>query len=592
MTTASRNIAISPTISPNSKTEKVLELLTKGINEIPPQIELWVKGAISASKKLKDRDSLFLLYIRWGYYWHRLEQYEKADKYYSRALKTAEKIGNEHFIANIYNNMGLLNIRRNKPARALHFLFKTLSFQIDSQKCAVYSNIGTIFFSQKKYAKALTFYESALGNALINDTKYIFNAYINVGVALQHLDRYEEAVDYYQKSLDIMGDTERHLETKAACFENFGEIRLEQGQYAEASHYLNQAIALYSELKQSKRLSVCFRSIGKIYLAQQKYEKAYTSLQESLLHTRKQTHVVEEKETLEVLIQYCKETEQWKKCTGYQDQLIQLQSKYFYPERKEKVDEILAQKEEEFDVLIEKNLRIEQQNQRLQQYNRELKQYAFIVAHDLKEPLCNITGFSTLLNSKYKNLLNDEVIELLKYIEGGAHYMHNLLEDLLKYTTLHLDEDKVAKLDTNKALQKILTQLQPQIEAAKATVEVENLPKISTEPKHFQWLMMQLIENALKFHHPDKPCHIHIRTYKKHNRQYIEVKDNGIGIEAEQRQKIFLIFQRLHKQNYDGTGIGLAICKKIVSLYNGEIGLQSNVGEGTSFFFSLPSTSK
>ncbi|MGB1242843.1 MAG: tetratricopeptide repeat protein [Chitinophagales bacterium] len=588
MTTVSRKITISPPISPSSKTENVLGLLMKGINEIPPQIEMWVKDAISVSKKIKDRNSLFLLYIRWGYYWHRLEEYEKADKYYSRALKTAEKTGNERFIANIYNNIGLLNIRRNKPARALHFLFKTLSFQIDNQKCAVYSNIGTIFFSQKKYEKALMFYENALDNALINDVKHIFNAYINVGVALQHLDRYDEAVVYYQKSLEIIGDTERHLETKAACFENFGEIRLEQKQYTESLQYLNQAIEFYLELKQSKRMAVCFRSIGKIHLAQEKYADAYDSLQKSLLHTRKQNYVVEEKETLEVLIQYCKETDQWKKCSGYQDQLIKLQSKYFYPERKEKVDEILAQKEEEFDVLMEKNLRIEQQNQRLQQYNRELKQYAFIVAHDLKEPLCNITGFSTLLNSKYKNQLNKEVIELLKYIEGGAHYMHNLLEDLLKYTTLYFDEDKVTKLNTNKALQKILTQLQPSIESTKATIEVETLPNISIEPKHFQWLMIQLIENALKFRHPDKPCHIHIHTYKKHNRQYIEVKDNGIGIEAEQRQKIFLIFQRLHKQNYDGTGIGLAICKKIISLYNGEIGLQSKVGEGTSFFFSLP----
>ncbi|MFK7908411.1 MAG: tetratricopeptide repeat protein, partial [Chitinophagales bacterium] len=386
MTTASRNIAISPTLSPKPKTETVLELLTKGINEMPPQIELWVKDAISAFKKLKDRDSLYLLYIRWGYYWHRLEQYEKADKYYSRALKVAEKTGNERFIANTYNNMGLLNIRRGKPARALHFLFKALGFQIDSQKCPLYSNIGTIFFSQKKYGKALKFYESALDNALMNDVNHVFNAYINVGVALQHLDRYDEAVECYQQSLQIMGDTTRHLDTKAACFENFGEIRLQQGQYAEAYNYLNEAIALYSELKQSRRLSVCFRSIGKIHLAQQEYEEAYISLQNSLLYTRKQHSIVEEKETLEVLIQYCKETEQWKKCTWYQDQLIELQSKYFYPEQKEKVDEILTQKEEEFDVLMEKNLRIEQQNQRLQQYNRELKQYAFIVAHDLKEP--------------------------------------------------------------------------------------------------------------------------------------------------------------------------------------------------------------
>ncbi|MGB0932350.1 MAG: ATP-binding protein [Chitinophagales bacterium] len=434
----------------------------------------------------------------------------------------------------------------------------------------------------------MEYYQKVLTSSLASKAENIFNAFINVGVALQSLGRYQEAVKYYQKSLQIMGDNERYIDRKAACFENFGETRLAQKKYKDALLYLNKALHFNAELKQFKRIAVCLRLIGKAHLAQQKYEEAYEMLQKSLFYTREYSFVIEEKETLLTLIQYHKETKQWEDCIECQGQLIELQDKYFYPEKKEEVQAILGKKEDELDVLMERNLQIEQQNQQLQQYNRELKQYAFIVAHDLKEPLCNISGFTTLLTNRHKENLSEEALEFLNYIEGGAQYMHSLLEDLLQYSTLQLQEEKIVTLNTNQHLQKVLATLQTQINEVKATIQVSELPQLDIEPKHFQWLMVQILGNALKFSHPDKPCNVLIHSYKKKGKQYIEVRDNGIGIESIQQQKIFRIFQRLHKQNYEGTGIGLAICRKIIDMYGGEIGLQSKVGEGTAFHFSLP----
>lgn len=570
------------------KTEEVLELLVQGVNEMPENIEVLVNEAIPLAKHLKDKKYLFFLYIRWGYYWHRLEKYKDAEKFTVFALRVAQKLENNKFLAYSYNNLGLLYLRQNQYHKALQSLFKALSYNSEELQTSIYSNIGTSFFEQQKFDKALEYYQKVLDNSLASNANNIFNAYINIGVALQSLGKYEEAVKHYQKSLQIMGDNERYIDRKAACFENFGETRLIQKQYDEALFYLNKALQFNVKLKQFKRIAVCLRLLGITYFAQKKYDEAYKSLQKSLFYAREHSFVIEEKEALLALIQYHKETKQWESCIAYQDQLIELQAQYFYPEKKEEVQAILDKKEDELDVLMERNLQIEQQNQRLQQYNRELKQYAFIVAHDLKEPLCNISGFTTLLTTKHKENFDEEAREFLKYIEGGAQYMHSLLEDLLQYTTLQFQEEKIVRINTNQHLQKVLTKLQPQIDAINATIQISDLPQIDIEPKHFHWLMLQIIGNALKFSHPDKPCYIFVHSYEKKGKQYIEVRDNGIGIESLQQQKIFRIFQRLHKQNYGGTGIGLAICKKIIDMYSGEIGLHSKVEEGTAFHFSLP----
>ncbi len=570
------------------KTERVLEILTKVVNEIPSNIETLVKEVLPIAEQLEEKKYLFFLHMRWGYYCHRLEKYDKAEKHYLSALQVAQKSQNNDFIAFAYNNLGLIYLRKNHYHKALQSLFRALSENSEDLQASIYSNIGTVFFQQQKFEKALEYYQKVLEYSLASNLDNIFNAYINIGVGLQSLNRYEEAVEYYLKSLEIMGENKQYAGQKAACFENLGEARLAQKKYGESLTYLQTALDFNMKLKQFKRVTTCLYLIGKNFFAQKKYKETYEYLQKSLFYAREYSFLIEEKDTLLMLIQYYKETQEWEDCIRYQDQLIELQSQYFYPEKKEEVQAILNKKEEEFDILAEKNLKIVQQNQRLQQYNRELKQYAFIVAHDLKEPLCNISGFTTLLSTKHKEQLSEEALEFLKYIEGGAQYMHSLLEDLLQYTTLQLQEEKIVRLNTNQQLQTVLSQLKTEISTANAKIQVSELPALYIEPKHFKWLMIQILSNALKFIHPDKPCYVFVHSYEKKGKQYIEVRDNGIGIESVQQQKIFGIFQRLHKQNYEGTGIGLAICKKIIDLYGGEIGLHSKENEGTAFYFSLP----
>ncbi|MGB1242848.1 MAG: sensor histidine kinase, partial [Chitinophagales bacterium] len=136
----------------------------------------------------------------------------------------------------------------------------------------------------------------------------------------------------------------------------------------------------------------------------------------------------------------------------------------------------------------------------------------------------------------------------------------------------------------------VLSQKLDLITTQQASIHIQNsLPLLDAEPKHLEWLLSQIIGNALKFKDRSKPVQIEIRTYEKNEKTYVEVKDNGIGIQKIQQKKIFRIFQRLNKVDYKGTGIGLAMCKKIVEMYGGEIGLQSKEGVGTKVYFHLPS---
>ena len=134
----------------------------------------------------------------------------------------------------------------------------------------------------------------------------------------------------------------------------------------------------------------------------------------------------------------------------------------------------------------------------------------------------------------------------------------------------------------------MLNQLQMEMDAGQGKIHIGELPILEVNPRHLQWLLYQLLQNSLKFKHPERPYLIKINSIEKGGKAYIEVVDNGIGIKEEYQQRIFRIFQRLDKKSYSGTGIGLAICKKIVELYDGTIELQSKVDEGTKVCFHIP----
>ena len=260
-------------------------------------------------------------------------------------------------------------------------------------------------------------------------------------------------------------------------------------------------------------------------------------------------------------------------------------------ERTQQFAEELETSNEELQATTEE---LQVSNEELQTKNEELQQFAYIVSHDLQEPLRNISSFTQLLERRYKGQLDPNADEFIDYIVDGSKRMQNLIDDLLGYTKLETNERKFEKTKLEEVVQDVLSNLRILIHENIAEINHDPLPEIMGDKNQLILLFQNLIGNAIKFKKPDETPKIHISAHKgKNDREYIfSVSDNGIGIDPKQSERIFEVFKRLHTRNeYSGTGIGLAICRKIVERHGGRIWVESEQGKGSTFYFTIPVTS-
>lgn len=224
----------------------------------------------------------------------------------------------------------------------------------------------------------------------------------------------------------------------------------------------------------------------------------------------------------------------------------------------------------------------------LETKNKELEQFAYIASHDLREPLQSIYSFIQLIDSDYSDLLDEVGKESIRYINDSINRMKNLIQGLLEYSRLGR-EAQLEELDLNDLVQEVLDDLNFSIHGSNAKITVNHLPTIKGYPVEIRLLFQNLISNAIKFRKKDVVPRIKVSSKKSKNYWRFEVSDNGIGIPSDYYEKIFTIFQRLHRrEEYEGTGIGLAHCRKIIDLHHGEIWVESKPGQGSNFYFSIP----
>jgi len=241
-------------------------------------------------------------------------------------------------------------------------------------------------------------------------------------------------------------------------------------------------------------------------------------------------------------------------------------------------------------VAREKNLnqRLEQQAKELKESNRELENFASVASHDLKEPLRMIRSFMELLDKKYSSELDENAQKYIQFAVDGSRRMTSLIDDLLEFSRVGRKYTDVEEVDFNKLIEEILNQYKPSIEEKKAVIEVENLPVIRGVPVSLKLLFQNLISNALKYHKKDVETVIEIAAKERDEHWEFSVSDNGIGIEEKFLDQIFELFERLHASDeYPGTGMGLATCRKIVDQHGGEIWAESEPGKGSTFHFTI-----
>lgn len=227
--------------------------------------------------------------------------------------------------------------------------------------------------------------------------------------------------------------------------------------------------------------------------------------------------------------------------------------------------------------------------QELARSNAELEQFAYVASHDLQEPLRMVASFTQLLERRYGDRLDEDGREFISFAVDGVLRMQALINDLLAFSRVGTRGRPFEETDTGLLVDRVIRDLSATIQEYGATVERGDLPIVSADGGQLSQVFQNLIANALKFRHPDVDPVVRITARRDGPQWIFSVQDNGIGIAPEYRERIFILFQRLHSRGeYPGTGIGLAICKKVVERHGGEIWFESEPGKGTTFHFSIP----
>jgi signal transduction histidine kinase len=224
----------------------------------------------------------------------------------------------------------------------------------------------------------------------------------------------------------------------------------------------------------------------------------------------------------------------------------------------------------------------------LQRSNQDLEQFAYVASHDLQEPLRMVASYTELLAQRYEGELDAKAQSYIHYAVDGATRMQGLINDLLTYSRVNTQGRPLEPTDLHVVLGEALRNLASATRESGAIVTNDDLPSVRVDPVQLQQVFQNLIGNAIKFRGKVSP-HIHVSAREEGGEWLFSVKDNGIGIDAKHAEKLFVIFQRLHtREEYPGTGIGLAVCKRIVERHGGRIWFESEPGKGSTFYFTLP----
>jgi len=252
--------------------------------------------------------------------------------------------------------------------------------------------------------------------------------------------------------------------------------------------------------------------------------------------------------------------------------------------------ELLRQSESHLEDLVrQRTAQLEVNIAKLERSNRDLQEFAYVASHDLQEPLRKVLAFGDRLASKYAAVLDETGLDYLKRMRDASQRMQNLINDLLSLSRISTRAQPFTAVDLKMLAQEALSDLENQIERTQGRVEIRDLPTLEADPTQMHQLLQNLIGNALKFHDEKSPPLIKVSAQSLEKECRISVEDNGIGFDIQYLDRIFKPFQRLHnREEFEGSGMGLAVCRRIVERHGGSITATSAPGEGSTFIVTLP----
>jgi signal transduction histidine kinase len=575
-------------------------------------------------------------------------EYDIAVHYIEMALDGLEGDTDSKLCLEVYSQAARVYLRRHEYGKIYEFGAKTLELSKthnDSEKEFIGLNAIAVYYGTKyDFKMAMLYFRNALDKSKEIDYRYgIAYCLINIGTIYANLFNYNEALDRYTKVLEKYEDS-LDDNTGLIILNNIGNIYYTVGKLDEALDYFERSLVLAESIQYTEMLAHTMAQISRTLVAQKRYEEAldYAFKSEALIeesgneegkqinyitlgniyyrlgdHNLAMKYVgkgivsskrvkdsVSEIRGYRLMSNIFQEKGNFEKALDYQLIYSQAQERYAMEQRNRQIIDIeirydFQQKEKEVellerykDKLLSQRDTISAQNEKLTDANKDLMQFAYAVSHDLKEPLRMIGSYSQLIQRRYTVNLDDSSNEFFGYVNEGVSRMSKLLDDLLKYAVIGRDDNHDwEEVSLHEVLEVTLFNLQLIIEESKANIIFNELSTIETNRAYMSQLFQNLISNAIKFTKKNQTPEITIHYKEIDNQHQISFQDNGIGIPAEAVGRIFVIFQRLHKRSgYEGTGIGLSICMKIIERLGGSISVESEEGVGSKFTILLPMT--
>ncbi len=465
-------------------------------------------------------------------------------------------------------------------------------------------NLGNIFSSLYNYEEALKQHLKVVNEYVAQIDSYTFTVLCyNIGGTYKQLEQDDNAIFYYLKGFDVAERDGIH-KLEATILYEISKIYADKD-LEKALFYVDKTRTVLETYNISAGLEMHSINLAEIYFKQGNYARALTKGLESLELCLKVNNVKTLNRVYLLLSKAYKALEDYKNALYYHEiyhnsqnelhqemrkkQTIDLEIRYEIKEQEQEI-KLLTTNMELQKLELQHANKMAEQHGIIQQANEEIKQFTYAVSHDLKEPLRMIGSFTNLIGRAIKNIENQDVHEYMNYVKDGVFRMEAMLNGMLDYARLGKYTELDNLVDVAQTIQDVLLNLRVRVEESNAIVHLfEPIPTIKSNKILISQLFQNLIGNAMKFTKKGVSPIINIRATEAEDHFVFSIEDNGIGIIEEQKDKIFDLFSRLHtREEYEGTGIGLAMCKKITQIVQGDIWLDTKEGEGTTFYFSIP----
>ena len=587
------------------------------------------------ARALNDNSFKLTIYTDLAIVYEKMSKYAIAKNYHLKAINLAESENDIETVENGYHGLGSLYETVGEYEKAIDYYLKSLNIA-ESRKSTegvviTLQSIANTYRHLKHEKESLETIERAYNMAVeLDHKKLIASTLYDFGHILTSFGKYQEALTKQKASLLVYRQSEDGISISRGLV-NIAEIYTHLELHDEAESYFMECFD-YEKYLSTYENARLHNRLGKLYLQQSKIDTAEAAFKKSLVFSKKGDYreltqqnnydlfkIHQNKGNHDLALSYL---ETYTKLSDYilnqqrSDRITELQFKFDVEKNDKEYQALMLRqnkmmfgvisvtliffilglvylvklKEKNNISLRKKTEEIETQNIRLAENNEVLSQFVYVAAHDLKEPLRNVGSFVSLIQKKYGKNFNEEANEYMGYVTSGVTRMNNLLGDLLAYSRITSSKAENERTTLGDILDDVCGNLREKIISNDALLHFPS-EKIDLKISrvHILQLMQNLIGNGLKFIPKDRQPIIRVDTQLTSEAFVISVSDNGIGINQDYAHKVFNLFHQLNKRaGYEGTGIGLTICKNIVDKYNGKIWFESVLTEGTTFYISLP----